>query len=248
MLKFKFHCMREINQNIEFSVFIMSSCYSVITSFVRCSTDVLTRMAEKTVIKDECVLQMEYEPTLVSQFIIDWLMNWQLCKTIFFKWWQMYGSYSQQRLETQAKHIRSQTRQDPLRRQWIDSTVLCRIFTSIKKKTLAKIGVEWLILAMLGVIMSFISFAIDYVADACNSGKFWHSKFAFLNWNYYYSYVIRRFFIRLARLWIYAEVAVGQHPVVRYLAWIFLPVCLLQFASGFVYLVAPQAAGNSLFI
>lgn len=84
----------------------------------------------------------------------------------------MYGSYSQQRLETQAKHIRSQTRQDPLRRQWIDSTVLCRIFTSIKKKTLAKIGVEWLILAMLGVIMSFISFAIDYVADACNSGKF----------------------------------------------------------------------------
>ena len=34
------------------------------------------------------------------------------------------------------------------------------------------------------------------------------------------------------------------HLAVRYLIWICLPVFLVLFSAGFVYLIAPQAIGN----
>ena len=33
------------------------------------------------------------------------------------------------------------------------------------------------------------------------------------------------------------------HPAVQYLAWITLPVSLVLFAAGFVFIVSPQAVG-----
>jgi chloride channel 2 len=33
------------------------------------------------------------------------------------------------------------------------------------------------------------------------------------------------------------------HPAVQYMAWITLPVTLVLFAAGFVFIVSPQAVG-----
>lgn len=48
-----------------------------------------------------------------------------------------------------------------------------------------------------------------------------------------------------ARLWMYRGIEI--HPAVQYLAWIVLPVSLVLFAAGFVFIVAPQAVGMLLF-
>lgn len=42
-------------------------------------------------------------------------------------------------------------------------------------------------------------------------------------------------------MWMYLDWA--THPAERYLAWIALPVFLVLFSAGFVYLLAPQAIG-----
>lgn len=31
--------------------------------------------------------------------------------------------------------------------------------------------------------------------------------------------------------------------ITQYLAWVSLPICLILFSSGFVHIIAPQAAG-----
>ena len=48
----------------------------------------------------------------------------------------------------------------------------------------------------------------------------------------------------IARMWMYQELA--THPVEKYFAWICLPIFLVMFSAGFVYLLAPQAIGNAL--
>jgi chloride channel 2 len=35
-----------------------------------------------------------------------------------------------------------------------------------------------------------------------------------------------------------------NEPILQYFAWISLPVCLILFSAGFVYVLAPQAIGN----
>lgn len=47
-------------------------------------------------------------------------------------------------------------------------------------------------------------------------------------------------------MWMYFELA--THPTERYLAWICLPVFLVLFSAGFVYLLAPQAIGKFQFL
>ena len=38
-----------------------------------------------------------------------------------------------------------------------------------------------------------------------------------------------------------------DYPALQYLAWITLPVFLVLFAAGFVFIVAPQAVGMQLY-
>ena len=47
----------------------------------------------------------------------------------------------------------------------------------------------------------------------------------------------------LARFWMFNELA--SKPAQQYFAWISLPVFLVLFSAGFVYLLAPQAIGKS---
>ncbi|XP_054267623.1 chloride channel protein 2-like isoform X2 [Macrosteles quadrilineatus] len=84
------------------------------------------------------------------------------------------------------------------------------------KHTFAKLGEDWVFLALLGLIMAFLSFIMDHGISMCNKG----------------------------RIWLYRDLAF--HPFARYMAWVSLPVCLILFSAGFVHIVAPQSIGSGI--
>jgi len=49
-----------------------------------------------------------------------------------------------------------------------------------------------------------------------------------------------------ARYFMFNELT--AEPILQYFAWISLPVCLILFSAGFVYILAPQAIGNHLIV
>nr|CAH0108617.1 unnamed protein product [Daphnia galeata] len=91
-----------------------------------------------------------------------------------------------------------------------------RLLKFIWSRTFAKIGEDWAFLALLGIIMALLSFTMDLGIYMCFT----------------------------ARLWMYNEFTI--HPAVQYLAWITLPVSLVLFAAGFVFIVSPQAVGSGI--
>lgn len=100
----------------------------------------------------------------------------------------MYGSYSRQSLaeyaKTQAKVLRQSDQEKPTTRiggnkkrnqkpktsyeKWIHQTG--RFLAFLWSQTFAKVGEDWVFLALLGVIMALISFTMDYGIYMCNSG------------------------------------------------------------------------------
>ena len=50
---------------------------------------------------------------------------------------------------------------------------ISRIITYIWKHTFAKIGEDWVFLAVLGVLMSVISFLMDFGIETCNHSRLW---------------------------------------------------------------------------
>nr|XP_027201193.1 chloride channel protein 2-like [Dermatophagoides pteronyssinus] len=93
-------------------------------------------------------------------------------------------------------------------------TACCRI---IWKYTFAKIGEDWLFLAMLGIIMATISFIMDFFISQC----------------------------QISRIWLYDEL-LNQNLLFRYIGWTAIPVFLVLFAAGFAHLVSPQAVGSGI--
>jgi len=91
-----------------------------------------------------------------------------------------------------------------------------RILAFVWRNTFAKIGEDWVFLALLGIIMALLSFMIDYGIKMCTT----------------------------AQLWLYRDLA--THPALQYLAWICLPVFLVLFSAGFVHILAPQAIGSGI--
>ena len=47
-----------------------------------------------------------------------------------------------------------------------------------------------------------------------------------------------------ARVWLYRDLT--SDPIMQFLAWVALPVCLILFSAGFVHLVAPQSIGSGI--
>lgn len=82
--------------------------------------------------------------------------------------------------------------------------------------TFARIGEDWIFLAMLGIIMALLSYIMD-------RGIYYCSK---------------------TRLLLYESS--GDNWVVQYLAWTSSTISLILFATGFVHLVAPQAIGSGI--
>lgn len=76
-------------------------------------------------------------------------------------------------------------------------------------------GEDWIFLAMLGFIMAVLSYVMDKGISMCTN----------------------------ARVWLYRDLT--SDPVMQFIAWISLPVCLILFSAGFVHLVAPQSIGKN---
>merc|ERR1719167_1727367 len=93
---------------------------------------------------------------------------------------------------------------------------VARIVTFIWKHTFARIGEDWVFLALLGVIMALVSFAMDYSISICNKARLWLVKDLVSN------------------IWL------------QFMAWVSLPVFLVLFSTGFVHVVAPQAIGSGI--
>ncbi|XP_065076182.1 chloride channel protein 2 isoform X3 [Ochlerotatus camptorhynchus] len=84
------------------------------------------------------------------------------------------------------------------------------------RNTFARLGEDWVFLAMLGIIMALLSYVMDKGISMCTN----------------------------SRVWLYRDLT--NHPVAQYLAWVSLPVCLILFSAGFVHLVAPQSIGSGI--
>ena len=93
---------------------------------------------------------------------------------------------------------------------------IARVVTFIWKHTFARIGEDWVFLALLGMIMALVSFAMDYSISICNKARLWLVKDLVSN------------------IWL------------QFMAWVSLPVFLVLFSTGFVHVVAPQAIGSGI--
>ncbi|KAL4221849.1 Chloride channel protein 2 [Mactra antiquata] len=93
---------------------------------------------------------------------------------------------------------------------------LLGLLIQLRDWILSKIGEDWIFLALLGIIMAFLSFAMDYVIEKMQEAK----------------------------LWLYEELSFSLS--LQYLCWILYSVLLIMFATGFTHLVSPQAIGSGI--
>ncbi|XP_037944560.1 chloride channel protein 2-like [Teleopsis dalmanni] len=96
------------------------------------------------------------------------------------------------------------------------SSRLLKVLSWVWKHTFARLGEDWVFLALLGVIMAFLSFIMDKGISICTN----------------------------ARIWLYRDLT--SQPLTQYFAWVSLPVCLILFSAGFVHLIAPQSIGSGI--
>ncbi|CAL4103250.1 unnamed protein product, partial [Meganyctiphanes norvegica] len=101
------------------------------------------------------------------------------------------------------------------KRSWVANKCL-NLFAALWRNTFARVGEDWVFLAMLGVFMAIVSFVMDYGIAICNK----------------------------ARIWLYKDLA--THTALQYIAWVSLPVFLILFSAGFVHILAPQAVGSGI--
>ncbi|XP_073840627.1 chloride channel protein 2 isoform X8 [Musca autumnalis] len=91
-----------------------------------------------------------------------------------------------------------------------------KVSSWIWKHTFARLGEDWVFLALLGIIMALLSYVMDKGISICTN----------------------------ARVWLYRDLT--SQPIAQYFAWVSLPVCLILFSAGFVHLIAPQSIGSGI--
>ncbi|KAL1501247.1 hypothetical protein ABEB36_006608 [Hypothenemus hampei] len=135
----------------------------------------------------------------------------------------MYGRYSRQlgefaKLEGLKAQEKRRLKEEKARKKELHGYQgkLAKTVSFLWKHTFARLGEDWVFLALLGIIMAVISFVMDSGISMCNA----------------------------ARLWLYNDLT--YHPAAQYAAWVTLPVTLILFSAGFVHLVAPQSIGSGI--
>lgn len=135
----------------------------------------------------------------------------------------MYGRYSRQlgefaRLEALKQAEKRRLKEEKARKKELRGYQgkVAKTVSFLWKHTFARLGEDWVFLALLGVIMAVISFIMDRGISMCNK----------------------------ARIWLFRDLT--NHPLAQYAAWVSLPVCLILFSAGFVHLVAPQSIGSGI--
>ena len=101
-----------------------------------------------------------------------------------------------------------------MRSRWYDRA--SQVCGPLWSRTLARLGEDWVFLALLGVSMASISFAMDFTISSINKARLYLVQFHFSD-------------LRL-----------------QLFAWTGLSVLLILFSSGFIHLIAPQAVGSGL--
>ncbi|XP_033641942.1 chloride channel protein 2-like isoform X2 [Asterias rubens] len=137
----------------------------------------------------------------------------------------MYGRYRQE-LSQFAKNEAVRQKEEQKRQRQLDDEfrhykgTCCYTFKSnliwFRDFVFSKIGEDWIFLALLGIIMALLSFAMDYA--------------------------IAKFQTAQVQLYLVMK---GQ-PVLQYLAWTGFPVAFIIFSTGFVHLVSPNAIGSGI--
>lgn len=135
----------------------------------------------------------------------------------------MYGRYSRQlgefaKLEGLKQAEKRRLKEERARKRELRGYQgkLAKAVAFIWKNTFARLGEDWVFLALLGVIMALISFIMDRSVQMCNK----------------------------AQIWLFGDLT--NHPPAQYAAWVSLPLCLILFSAGFVHLVAPQSIGSGI--
>jgi len=172
----------------------------------------------------------------------------------------MYGRYTSdlsQYAKVEAKRLKlleRKRRRDEKRRkkEYRDQNrsrhlkLLSKGVSFVWQKTFARLGEDWVFLAILGILMAIISFIVDWGIGVCNRGnsflhmsktKFWRHES-----NTLFNNILFLFFVA-ARIWLFLDM--NYHIALQYFAWIILPICLVLFSAGFVHVIAPQAIGKS---
>ncbi|CAG9814810.1 unnamed protein product [Phaedon cochleariae] len=135
----------------------------------------------------------------------------------------MYGRYSKQigqlaKLESLKATEKQRLKAEKARKKELRGYQgkFAKAISFLWRHTFARLGEDWVFLALLGIIMAFLSFIMDRGISICDN----------------------------ARLWLFRDLT--MHPVAQYAAWISLPVSLILFSTGFVQLVAPQSIGSGI--
>ncbi|XP_063704371.1 chloride channel protein 2 isoform X4 [Culicoides brevitarsis] len=116
------------------------------------------------------------------------------------------------------KKIRKETRRGNFFQELLGKHTnrLVKALSAIWRHTFARLGEDWVFLALLGIIMALLSYMMDKGISMCTN----------------------------ARVWLYRDLT--SQPVAQYIAWVSLPVSLILFSAGFVHLVAPQSIGSGI--
>lgn len=140
--------------------------------------------------------------------------SWQYESTL------MYGKYTEDLARTAKLHakrqsqLNNQQRDVPISRSKKKKMFSC--WKSLKKLFLKYASAEWIFLLLLGIIMAFLSFLIDWSIQKCQDTHYW----------------------------VYTELQ--NQPFLQYLAWVTFPIIFVVFSVGFVQIVSPQAVGSGI--
>ncbi|XP_022110153.1 chloride channel protein 2-like isoform X1 [Acanthaster planci] len=137
----------------------------------------------------------------------------------------MYGRYRQE-LSQFAKNEAARQREEKKRQKQLDDEfrqyrgTCCYTVKSnliwFRDFVFSKIGEDWIFLALLGIIMALLSFAMDYAIAKCQTAQV-------------------QLFMLLKGL-----------PVLQYFGWVGFSIILIIFSSVFVHLVSPNAIGSGI--
>ncbi|XP_052225783.1 chloride channel protein 2-like isoform X2 [Dreissena polymorpha] len=134
----------------------------------------------------------------------------------------IYGQYRKDLgsfAKFQAKLLKSKDKKDIGKREPRETYRLLECWYRVVRTwhwVVRKVGEDWIFLALLGIIMALLSFAMDYVIEKMQEAK----------------------------MLLYEEFSFSL-PL-QYVGWVLYSLLLIMFATGFTHLMSPQAIGSGI--
>ncbi|XP_065842216.1 chloride channel protein 2-like isoform X2 [Oscarella lobularis] len=131
----------------------------------------------------------------------------------------MYGKYTvelQEFARSHASRIREEEAQRRDEQRNLRYSARAKAWRSCKQFVVRHIGEDWLFLLVLGLLMAFLSFVLDYLIEKCQQ----------------------------AHVWLYGNLT--EIAILQYVIWIAFPIVLISFSVGYTHLVSPNAIGSGI--